>query len=214
MIAAVSRAVMSVAARCLGTDGQEWGRAMEAEFETAVDDGRPFAFAAGCLIAAWREMVNHGEGRLVLANYGLALAVLLPMASLQFERAIGVSSIFSGRESPYGLLALGAGGSPYLVWSQISAVPALLILWLLLGVAHLCLAWVLVEGDWTRVVKFGAVISAVTVTLLLFAGVLLLDLSSFLLQATELGIELAAIAGAARWQARLLSGRPTGLVAR
>jgi hypothetical protein len=187
---------------------------MEAEFEAAVEDGKPFAFATGCLIAAWREMVNHDEGRLVLANYALALGLLLPMAALQFVRAIGVSSIFHGQESPYGLLALGAGASPYLVWSQISAVPALLILWLLLGIAHLCLAWVLVEGDWARVVKFGAVIGAVTVTLLLFAGVLLLDLSSFILQATELGIELAAIAGAARWQARLLSNGPTELVAR
>ena len=86
-----------------------------------------FAFATGCLIAAWREMVNHGEGRLVLANYGLALGLLLPLAGLQFERVIGVSSVFPGQESPYGLLALGAGQSLFLVSSQMQAVPALLI---------------------------------------------------------------------------------------
>ena len=181
--------------------------------EAAVEDGNQFAFATGCLIAAWREMVKHGEGRLVLANYGLALGLLLPLAGLQFERVIGVSSIFPGQESPYGLLALGAGQSLFLVSSQMQAVPALLILWLLVGVSQFCLAWALVEGDWARVVKFGAVISAVTVTLLFFAGVLMLDLSSFVLQAIEFGMELAAIAAAARWQATLRSDGPTELVA-
>jgi hypothetical protein len=214
MTAAVSRAVMSLAARCLGTDRREWGRAMAAEFEAAVEDGKPFAFAAGCLIAAWREMARHGEGRLVLANYALALGLLLPMAAFQFDRAIFVSSIVHAQQSHYGLLVLGAGQSPFVVWSQISAVPALLTLWLLLGIAHLGLAWVLVEGDWPRVVRFGAVIGAVTVTLLLFAGVLLLDLSSFVLQATGLGVELAAIVGAARWQARVHPNGATEALAR
>jgi hypothetical protein len=199
MIAAVSRAMMSLAARGLGTERRDWWLAMEAEFETAVEDGQQFAFAAGCLIAAGRELVNNGQGRLVVGNYTLALGLLIPIAALQFERAIGV-------------LELGGGTSPYLVWSQTSAVPIFMILWLLLGLAQFCLAWVLVEGDWTRVVKLGAVISAVTVTLLLFAGMLMLDLSSFVFQAAELGIELAAIAGAARWQARLVSNERTELI--
>src|SRR5438270_392699 len=108
MTAAFARALMALAARCLGTDRYEWGLAMEAEFEAAVEDGNQFAFATGCLIAA--------------------------------------------------------------------------------------------------------VISAVTVTLLFFAGVLMLDLSSFVLQAIELGMELAAIAAAARWQATLRSDGPTELV--
>lgn len=208
MTAVVARAVMALAARCLGADRYEWRLAMEAEFEAAAEDGKPLLFATGCLMAAWREMVNHDEGRLVLANYALALGLLLPIAGLQFERVISISSIFYGQESPYGLLALGAGQSLYLVSSQMNAVPALLILWLLVGVSQFCLAWALVEGDWARVVKFGAVVSAVTVTLLLFAGVLMLDLSSFILQAAELGIELAAIAAAARWQATLRSNGP------
>ena len=136
------------------------------------------------------------------------------LAGLQFERVIGVSSIFYGQESPYGLLTLGAGQSLYLVSPQMNAVSALLILWLLVGVSQFCLAWALVEGNWARVVKFGAVISAVTVTLLLFAGVLMLDLSSSILQATELGIELLPIAAAARWQASLRLNGPTELVVR
>jgi hypothetical protein len=37
------------------------------------------------------------------------------------------------------------------------------------------IAWVLVDWDWPRVIKFGALIGAITIALLLFMGVLLLD---------------------------------------
>ena len=207
MTAAVSRAVMSLAARCLGNDRQEWGLAMQAEFEAAVDDGKPLAFAAGCLIAAWREMVNHGEGRLVLANYALVLGLLLPMAALQFQQVIGLS-MFPGGTPPHAMLVAGAGQNLYLVSAQNSAVPVLLMLWLLLGLAHLCLAWVLVDWDWARAVKFGALIGAIMITLFLFMGVLMLDMSPLIVQAAELGIELAAILTTARWYARLFSHAP------
>jgi hypothetical protein len=214
MTAPASRAVMSLAVRCLGAGRREWGLAMQAELEAAVEDGRPLVFATGCLIAAWREMVKDSEGRLVLANYALALGLLLPMAVLQFERAIGFSSFFFWGAAPYGMLAAGAGQNPYLVWSQISAVPVLLILWLALGMAHLGLAWVLVDGDWPRVVKFVALIGAATITLFLFMGVLLLDLSPLISQVTALAIELGAILAAARWHARLCSHAPPELLTR
>ena len=186
---------------------------MQAEFEAAIEDGTPLVFAIGCLIAAGREMANQGEGRLVLANYALALGLLIPMAALQFEQAIRFS-IFPGAGQPYGMLAAGAGQNPYLIWSQTSAVPGLLILWLLLGMAHLCLAWVLVEGDWPRVIKFGALIVATTITLSLFTGVLMLDLSPLIAQVAKLGIEFAAILATARWHARLFSHASSELLSR
>ena len=177
---------------------------MQAEFEAAVEDGQPLVFAIGCLIAAWREMVKQGEGRLVLANYALAIGLLVPMAALQFEQAIGFS-MFPGEDPSHGMLAAGTGRNPYLIWSQNSAVPALLILKLLLGIAHLCLAWVLLEGDWPRVAKFGALIGAATITLFLFTGVLMLDLSYVTAQVAGLTIELTAISATAWWHARLFS---------
>ena len=213
MTAAVSRAVMSLARGCFGADRHGWGLAMQAEFEAAVEDGKPFLFATGCLIAAWRDMAKHGEGRLVLANYALALGLLLPMAVFQFGQAIGFPSTFPGGGPPYGMLAAGVEPNPYLAWSQNSAVPVLMILWLMLAMAHLCLAWVLVEGDWQGVVKFGALIGATTVTLFLFTGILELDLFPLISQVTELGIELAAILTAARWHARLFSNASPELLA-
>ena len=74
MTAALSRAVMSLAICCLGESRREWALAMQAEFEAATAEGEAFAFATGCLIAAWCEMPKHAEGRLVLANYALARA--------------------------------------------------------------------------------------------------------------------------------------------
>ena len=208
MTAAVSRAVMSLAARCLGDERQDWGLAMRAEFEAAVENGKPFVFAIGCLIAGWYEMVKQGGGRLVLANYTLALGLLLPMAVMQFDRAIGFAMFLRVG----GMQAAGAGQNPYLIWSQNSAAPVLLILWLLLGMAHLCLAWLLVEEDWPRVVKIGTLIGAATVTLSLFTGVLMLDPSPLIAQSAELGIELVAIIATARWHARVfLSASPESL---
>lgn len=187
--------------------------AMQAEFDAAVEDGKPFGFAIGCLIAAWREMAMQSEGRLVLANYALALGLFIPMAALQFRQAIGLV-MFPGDEPPYGMSAAGAGHNPYLIWSQITAMPVLLIMWVLLGVAHLCLAWVLVEGDWPRVVKFGTLIGAAMITLSLFTGVLMLDLSPLSAQVAKLGIELAAVLAIARWHARVACHASVELLAR
>ena len=193
MTQAAAKAVMTLATSCLGENRREWAFAMEGEFEAAIEDGKPLAFATGCLIAAWREMPKQAEGRLVLANYALALGLLIPMAVLQFMQAVGVP------------LTIGDKQNPYLAWSQLTAAPILLILWLLLGIGHLRLAWVLVERDWSGVMRVGALIGAAMVTLFLFMGVLFLDIDALLSQVAALAFELTAILATARGQARLLS---------
>ncbi len=203
MTAAVSRAVMVLAERCLGEARREWALAMRAEFEVAVAEGRSFAFAAGCLVAGWREMPNHSEGRLVLSNYALALAVLIPMAVLQFAVALGLPSVFDGGEPSSGVLLAGVSRTPLLAYSQFDAAPCLLTLWLLLGAAHLRLAWALVEFDWASVAKLGALIGAALTTLLMVTAMLFLDATFLALQATAVAIELAAVVAAARQHAQL-----------
>ena len=178
--------------------------AMEAEFEVAVEDRRPFLFALGCLFAAWREIGKHSEGRLIVATYALALGVLIPMAALQFQQAVGFLSSAEG--PPFGDPSASDGPNLYLIWSQNSAIPVLLITWLLLGMAHLCLAWMLVEGDWPRIVKCGTLIAAAMITLSLFMGVLMLDLSSLRAQVAELAIEFVAVVSMSRWHIRVLAG--------
>ncbi|AJP72122.1 hypothetical protein [Sphingomonas hengshuiensis] len=211
MTAAVARAVMALAARCLGPGRQQWALAMQAEFDAAVEDGKPLAFALGCLVAACREGLQQDEGQFVLAQYLLALALLLPMAALQVDQAVGFL-LTPGAGLPYGMVANHAAQNPYLIWSQNSALPVLQLLWLSLGVAHLGLAWVLVEGDWTRVVKLGALIGAATITLSVFTGVLLLDMSLLIAHGPKRAIALAAILATARWHARL--SHPTERLAR
>lgn len=203
MTAVVSRAVMSLALRCMGESRREWALAMRAEFDEAIADGRPLAFAAGCLIAAWREMPGDAEGRDVLANYALALGLLIPMAVLQFGLALGFSSVLIGGEASHGALLPGVSHNPMLAWSQVSAAPSLLGLWLLLGLGHLHLAWVLVERDWARVIKVGAFIGATLATLTLVMAALALDLTFVTLQAVAIAIEVRALVAAARRQSRL-----------
>jgi hypothetical protein len=209
--AAVSRALLKVAGRCLGTDRQGWALAMEAELEVAIEDGKPFAFAIGCLIAAWREMIQQSEGRLALANYALAFGLVLPTATLQFGQAMGFRMPYEPLS--YGLL-VATGRNPFLLSSLNSALPGLMILWLVLGGTHVRLAWVLVEGDWPRVIRSGARIAAATTTLTVVAATFTNDLSPLFPQITELGVELAAIMVSARWHSQFGPNRSVELVAR
>lgn len=212
MKVAVSRALLALASRALGSDRRTWAMAMEAEFEAAVEDRRPFLFALGCLFAAWREIGKHSEGRLIVATYALALGVLIPMAAMQFRQAVGFLSSADG--PPFGNPSASDGPNLYLIWSQNSAIPVLLITWLLLGMAHLFLAWMLVEGDWPRIVKCGTLIGAAMITLSLFMGVLMLDLSSLRAQVAELAIEFVAVVSISRWHARVLADASRDLLAR
>jgi hypothetical protein len=203
MTAGVSRALMLVADCCLGESRREWAHAMLGEFEVAVAEGRPFVFAAGCLVAAWREMPNHAEGRLVMSIYALALGVLIPMAVLPFALTLGFSPVFAGGQAFNGVLPVGMSLNPLLGPSQADAAPGLLALWLLIGVGHLRLAWVLVELDWAGVVKVAALIGAALLTLILFMAALAVDLRFVALQAAAMTIEFGALTGAARRHARL-----------
>jgi len=209
---AVSRAVMSLAMCSLGETRREWALAMRAEFDVAIADGKPLTFATGCLVAAWRELPTEAEGRLVLTNYALALGVLIPMGVLQFALVFGFSSLFEG-EAFNGVVLAGATQNPVLASSQLGAAPSLLALWLMLGVGHLRLAWVLVDRDWARVVKVSALIGATLGTLLMVMAALLLDLTFVILQAAAMAIELTALVAVARRHARLFADAPANLSA-
>jgi hypothetical protein len=204
MMVALPKAIMSLAMCCLGKSRREWALAMRGEFEAAVAEGKPLAFAAGCLFAAWREMPTHREGRVALASHALALGLLVPMAALQFLCAVGFPPSAPGSDLIYAMISAGRAPDPYLVSAQQSALPALLFLRLLLGVGQVWLAWVLLERDWTRAFNIGALIAAVTVTLFLFTEILLLDGTMLIRQSVILAIELAAVLAAARCDAQLV----------
>lgn len=211
MMLTLSRALMTLATGSLGESRRDWAAAMESEFDAAVADGTPLAFAAGCLIAAWREVPRHAEGRLVMANYGLALGLFIPMAVLLIGQVTGLPLLLTG--SADGIPTAGVSVSPYLVWSRLSAAPMLLMLWLLLGIAHLGLAWTVVEQDWSRAIKVGALIGAATFTLVLLMAVLFLDLEPVAPEAVAMAVELGLVALVARSHARLLSGAPSEPIA-
>lgn len=211
MTSAAARAMMSLATCCLGEDRREWALAMEGEFEVAAEKGEGLTFAAGCLVAAWGEMPKHEEGRLVLASYTLALGVLIPMALLQFACAIGLPNVLTGQSGSYRMLSEGGAQGPFLADAQLTALPILLVMWLLLGLGHLRLAWVLVERDWARITSVGAAIAAATVTLFIFTEMLFLDAASLTPQAAAFAIEFSFILVVARWQARIFPDGPAAI---
>ncbi|WP_420137327.1 hypothetical protein [Sphingomonas sp.] len=125
MTAALARALMQLAICCLGQSRREWANAMRAEFDAVEQTGNALTFAAGCLIAAWREAPRHAEGRIGIATHLFALGVLIPIAFVQFAYVIGLTM---GPGGAYPLLAPAASHAPMTAAAQFSGIPALIIL--------------------------------------------------------------------------------------
>lgn len=203
MTEALARALLALAACCLGQSRSAWALAMQGELEEAIRAGRPLGFALGCLVAAWREMPRHAEGRLILANNALAVGLLVPGAGLQFLSAAAFSPAFAGELTPYAGPVPGSAQFLYLGCAYPAAMPLLVGLWLWIGLLQLRLAWQFLEADWTRLARTGSLIAAATVTLLIFTALLFLDGSRVLVQAAGCIVELAAVSFSARWHGRL-----------
>jgi hypothetical protein len=162
---------------------------MQVEFDGGVPAEARLSFAIGCFGAACREMFKHQEGRLSLASHSLALAFLIPMAAMLLLHAGGLGhSAYA-----YGVVDSARSQNPFLAVGQLAAAPALLLLWLILGAAHVRLAWVFLEKDWTRVFNVSAMIVAGTITLAIFIGVLFLHETRLALHAALTAIELTAV---------------------
>jgi len=200
MSARLSRALMILAMHGLGQARGEWARAMWAEYQVAVAEGDGLAFASGCLFAAWKELPRHAGGRLAIATHAFALGFLIPLACLQLAWVLGLPIGLGDRE---GLWGTTSGGTIFLVPPQVSAAPALLILWTLLTAGHLRFAWSLMERSWEDLLNATALVGATTVTLLFFMAALLLNTGALLLPLTALAAELALIGGVAWRSARL-----------
>ncbi|MBW8841489.1 MAG: hypothetical protein JF608_06720 [Sphingomonadales bacterium] len=210
MTAKLACAVMTLAEACLGDHRRDWALAMRAEFELAIDDGRPLGFAFGCLTGALRDMPKHEEGRFALISHAIALALFPIAALLILGAASGFPFLPSGHAGLSGWLA-GRGEPLALLtpWNRNFAPALALLIWALIA-GHLLMPWFILERDWTRVATLARVNAAATVTLLLFTGVLFLDMAFMALPVLGLAIELSAISLLYQWQARLFEGAPPG----
>lgn len=197
---------MALATRSLGAHRSAWAQAMTAELDAAKEDGRPFRFALGCLVGAWRMMPEHAEGRFVLTSHALTLGVLIPAATMLALAAAfgfpfvaasdGIGGYLSGSGAHVSLLNAGSR----------TVAPSLSLLMLLLAAFHLPLAWWTLDRDWERVAaasRFGA---AIMTTLTIVTSCVALDATRLLLPIAALAIEFAAVSALAWWHARLFGG--------
>ena len=179
---------------------------MQAEFETAVEDGRPLAFATGCLIAACREMPVHASGRFALASHALVLGLILPMAALLFTSAL-LGFPYLQFTDP-GLLGILTGaGEPRLLLNDgdVAVAPSLTLLVLLIALGHLLVAWHLLERDWDRAADFARLGAAATTSLVIFNATLYLD-PRMLLPVLCLATQAVAVRALVRWHDRACRG--------
>jgi hypothetical protein len=199
-----ARALMALAICALDQSRRDWAMAMRAEYEEATAEGASLSFAAGCLIAAWREMLTRPEGQFTLTSYGLALGLILPMAAIQIGCAVlGLPYLYPGQHGLPGALLLGGAQEHHMRSVYQAAIPVMAFLLLLLGIGQLCIAWAMLDRNWARVARIFMLTFAAAATLIIFMGALFIDSRQALLQTAVLLVELATIWMVARWHASL-----------
>ncbi|MGU3390787.1 hypothetical protein [Sphingomonas sp. M1A8_2b] len=204
MIEALARCLMRVAIRCLGDRRRDWGFAMQGEFEVAIDDGKPLSFALGCLLGAWREMPAHAEGRFVLANYTLALGLVLPIAALLIAGAIiGFPYLDFGQNDIVGILTLDGAPTTLLNDGNRAAASSLSLVVILLAGTSVLVAWAMLDREWERVGAIERFTAAATLTLIVFVGLLGFDETRMALPIIGLVVQHIAILLLAHWHWRL-----------
>ena len=201
---------MTLAACCLGNHRREWALAMQAEFEAALDDGKPLTFAIGCLVGAWRQMPAHEEGRFVLANYILVFSLILPVAAIMLANIITEFSMNFAASGDGASPLASAEHGPLLTDANQSAVPPLAIVVLLLIATHLRIAWLLLERDWQRVAATCRLTAASAVALAIFSSLVFLS-GIGLIHAAVVAVELSGVLILARWHDKLRPPTSLGL---
>jgi hypothetical protein len=192
--------VMGLALRCLPQDSRQWGQAMQAEFDEALRDGKPFGFALGCLIAGWRRLPFHADGRFALASHALALGLIVP-ATFHLGCALsGVKLMVSGHDNHYAMLAAGGVRGRALADAYLTAVPALTLLLFLLGSAHCFIAWAILDGRWYRAAVLWLAATLIAVAIVGIAIAIAPGAGGIAIQFAASAIELAAIPLLAMWQ--------------
>ncbi len=201
MIAGTARRVMILALRCLPRDGGEWGPAMLAEFNMAYRDGKPLGFAIGCLIAAWRRMPFHPEGQIALVTHAFVLGSILPIAIYHFGCAVsGARFMLSGSDHYHTMLMASGFHGHVLANVYVSAIPTLTFLLLLLGSAHLAVAWFVLDGAWRRAAMLWLTATIIAALIVEIINTVVSNGDGTAIQFAASAIELAAIPLLAMWQ--------------
>lgn len=200
MRAAISRAILTLATLGMRSRDQGWGIAMRSELEEAIAEGAGLRFAFGCLVASLGRMPTHDEGRFSLAIHALALGLIVPMGAFQLVGLLqGFPVMLSVSD-----LAVPNSLQGYLMTSAYQGLtPLIAAVSLLLGGAHLRLAWTLLDRDWARVQAAGAMSLAAAVTIIIMISLLDCNVGQALRQGAILLLELAIVATLARWHAEL-----------
>ncbi|WP_454883908.1 hypothetical protein [Sphingomonas oryzagri] len=196
---------MRLAACCLGRHRRDWAWAMEAEFEVAVEDGRPLVFALGCFAGACREIPAQREGRFALASHAVVIGLLTPIAALLMAGPfLGVSMLHPGPAAVHETVG-SRGGELLLNVSTRNAAPALVLLVLALTAGHLSIAWATLDRDWNRVALLARLNVAATLTLAIVGSVLFLNEDWIVPPIAGLAVQLTAISCLMWWNGRIRS---------
>jgi hypothetical protein len=204
MKATLARSLIALASRTLGDQRQAWAQAMRSELEVAIEDGKPLIFAAGCLVAAARQLPGFPEGRLTIASHALAIGLIVPLGALcLWVGLLGYPYLAFGNVGISGFIAGRSEQIPLLVYGEWGLAPALTLAVLLQAAGQLLLAWFLLERNWSRVAALARLNVATLISFILVTGLLAVIDSSMMLPIAALITETLAILALAWWHDHL-----------
>ena len=200
MSGVLAERIVALAVRCLPPQERSWGQAMQAELEEVAADGQALPFALGCLMTAWRRLPLHREGRALLASHALTIGLILPFAAFHVQCGLrGAYFLISGRDPYYTVLTMGSAAQQARAALYRDMTPAVTVLLLLLGLAHMLLAWAVVQRRWRRAAMLWLVAGVIaTATVIVIAPIA--TPTGIVVQWLALGIEMLAIPVLARWR--------------
>ena len=154
----IASAVMGLSSAVMPTVKDEWLRAMRAE-AAHIGDQHAMGFAAGCLLACFKERLRYMSNIPAAARYGMVsvmvlCAVFTARSGMHMRGEQGLTAaIFGGVAASYALAA---------VWSMLKGARGLIEAALILLALNLAAAVWLFGGNATEISAFnGQLISAV-----------------------------------------------------
>jgi len=154
----IASALMDLCGAVLPTVKDEWLRAMRAE-AAHIEDQHAMGFAAGCLLACFKERWRYMSNIPAAARYGMVAvmvvcAVFAARSAMYMRDEQGLTAaIFGGVAASYALAA---------VWSMLKGGRGLIEAALILLALNLAAAFWLFGGNMTEISAFnGQLISAV-----------------------------------------------------
>lgn len=147
-------------------------------------------------------MPAHAEGRLCLTRHALAFGLIVPVAALLLAGAVaGLVYPDFAHVGVFTLFVEAERAPDFMHGGNRAAAPVVTALTAAIAGMHFGIGWAMLDRDWTRVAALARLGVAMTITLVVFASLAVLDVARTLLPVAGMSLEVLALVALVRLHA-------------